>query len=218
MITNYVMDIKKALENRCVFSALALALAIPDICGYAEYPDKSVSERYIEWYDRFIGDYLKKDNQYNDDDQPWLSGEMVYNLRNTYLHQGSPNITGSKIKESANQLDKFTLVLGDGTEGEKTLNFNLKLGNEEIKLKSIAVDVTFLCRIICDAAERYYLENKNKFSFDYSIVIQDQTVNSKDVSDLLVGFTNVLNKKLESQGSTWRLSVEDIEKMLGLKS
>lgn len=41
---------------------------------------------------------------------PFLSGEVVYNLRNSFLHQGTPNIDSSKIKDPANKLDEFTLV------------------------------------------------------------------------------------------------------------
>ncbi len=39
MVEAFVNDIQKALKNHSYFSALALALALPDICAYAEYPD-----------------------------------------------------------------------------------------------------------------------------------------------------------------------------------
>lgn len=45
MIDIYVKDIKVSLENKAYFSALALALALPDICGSAEYPNESVAKR-----------------------------------------------------------------------------------------------------------------------------------------------------------------------------
>ena len=50
MIDVYVKDIMNALKKRSYFSALALALALPDMCGAVEYPNESVSERYIKWY------------------------------------------------------------------------------------------------------------------------------------------------------------------------
>ena len=54
MVDLYVNDITNALKNGCYFSALAMTLALPDICGAAEYPDEtSVGKRYIEWYDKF---------------------------------------------------------------------------------------------------------------------------------------------------------------------
>ena len=81
----------------------------------AEYPDKSVAERYIEWYDRYLGVYMAYGKDDLGGNNPWLSGEVIYNLRNTYLHQGNPGITSNKVKEEANQLDEFILMLGDGT-------------------------------------------------------------------------------------------------------
>ena len=47
MIEIYVNNIERSLKNKCYFSALAL----PDMCGMAEFPEEqSVSKRYIEWY------------------------------------------------------------------------------------------------------------------------------------------------------------------------
>lgn len=64
MIPVYVNDIKRSLENKCYFSALSLALTLPDICRIAEFPKKSVTERYMGWYDKYLGDYM----EYSKDD------------------------------------------------------------------------------------------------------------------------------------------------------
>lgn len=37
MLIKLVEDIERAIEHECYFSALALALTLPDICGKAEY-------------------------------------------------------------------------------------------------------------------------------------------------------------------------------------
>ena len=47
-ISDYVKDIKCALQNKCYYSALSLTLTLPDMCGMAEFPKKQVGERYIE--------------------------------------------------------------------------------------------------------------------------------------------------------------------------
>lgn len=99
VIPIYVDDIKCSLKNKCYFSALSLALTLPDVCGMAEFPNKSVSKRYIEWYDKYIGEFMALDKDALDGDNPWLSGEVIYNLRNTYFHQGNPGIVRDKIKE-----------------------------------------------------------------------------------------------------------------------
>ena len=54
MINVYVDDIKKSLKNKCYFSALALSLALPDICGMVEFPKEQVSDRYIHWFDKYL--------------------------------------------------------------------------------------------------------------------------------------------------------------------
>ena len=84
MIDIYVNDLHHALKNRCYFSALALALALPDICGAAEFSDDTpVAKRYIGWYDKYVYP-LTGDKK--EDDCATLTGELVYNLRNTFLH------------------------------------------------------------------------------------------------------------------------------------
>lgn len=82
MIDIYVNDILHALENRCYFSALALALALPDICGAAEFSDDTpVAKRYIGWYDKYV---FPNTSAKKDEAAPALTGELVYNLRNTF--------------------------------------------------------------------------------------------------------------------------------------
>lgn len=38
MLLSLIDDMNKALDNDCFFSALSLALTLPDICGKAKYP------------------------------------------------------------------------------------------------------------------------------------------------------------------------------------
>ena len=62
---------------------LALALALPDICGAAEFSDDTpVAKRYIGWFDKYVYPFVGDQS-----DIPNLTGELVYNLRNTFLHQ-----------------------------------------------------------------------------------------------------------------------------------
>ncbi len=208
MIPVYVNDIKCSLQNKCYFSALSLALTLPDICGMAEFPDKSVSERYTEWYDKYLGDYMAQGQNELDEDNPWLSGEVIYNLRNTYLHQGSPNVISAKVKEPANQIDKFILVLGDGTQiWDSTININVGYG--KLTFKAITVDVSYLCNNLCDCALWYYENNANKFSFDFNVITQEEYMNPpKEVQESAEGdfIAKILNQKLERQDSSVRFA------------
>ena len=167
MIEQYVKDIRRALKDKCYFSALSLALALPDICGRVEFPNKSVTEGYTGWFDRFIGEQMARESLSGH--TPYLSGEVVYNLRNTFLHQGSPVIVGEKVKEHCNQMDRFILILGDGTVIH---SIAMTVNTHEAIVRTLYVDVTYLCTCICDSAERYYAANRDRFSFAYNIVSQ----------------------------------------------
>lgn len=197
MIRIYVSDIENSLKNKCYFSALAMSLALPDICAAAEYPDEtSVGKRYIEWYDKYLGEYMSDDKG-----DPYLSGEIVYNLRNTFLHTGSPNIDSSKVKNEANQLDRFTLILGDGTKIWSMTSF---IDTPIVKLRNIMVDVTYLCQTICDCALGYYKHNVNKFQFDFSIDTQEHLLSGELEPTSGDPIIQALNQKLERLGDTRR--------------
>jgi hypothetical protein len=124
MIDRLVDEINDALSHNLYFAALSLVLTLPDICGRAEYPSDSVTKRYISWYNEYIGQYDRCPcDDCKEAQMPYLSGEVVYNLRNSFLHQGTPNIDSSQIKDPSNQLDEFTLVI------EKKNEFDIILGN-----------------------------------------------------------------------------------------
>ena len=213
MIPVYVDNIRCSLENKCYFSALSLALTLPDICGAVEFPSKSVAGRYIEWYDKNLGAYLSNGKDDLCGNNPWLSGEVVYNLRNTYLHQGNPGIASDKVKEEVNQLDKFILMLGDGTVlHEAALNIDAGAKKtEKITYRMIIVDVTYLCDSICDCALWYYENNKERFKFNFNVIRQEEFIHpSEEALQFAKGDVrvNILNHKLEKEGSTKRF-VED---------
>lgn len=197
MVELYVNDIENALKNKSYFSALAMSLALPDICGTAEYPNEtSTAKRYIEWYNKYLGEYMSDDRG-----NPYLSGEIVYNLRNTFLHTGSPNIDSNKVKDEANQLDRFILILGDGT---KILSATSFIDTPIVKLRTMMVDVTYLCKTICDCSLWYYKNNTNKFHFDFSIETQDHFFSGEGKLPSGDPIIEALNQKLEQSGDTRR--------------
>lgn len=180
MIPLYVDDIRRSLKNNCYFSALGLTLTLPDICGTVEFPGESVMKRYTEWYDKYLGAYMSQGKDELGGNNPWLSGEIIYNLRNTFLHQGNPGIARDKVKEEANQLDKFCFLLGDGTVLQ-TATMNIEAGTEQTgkaTYRAIIVDITFLCDSICECALWYYHNHQEKFKFDFNVMSQDVLMNS----------------------------------------
>lgn len=178
MVEKLVEEINEALSHNLYFAALSLVLTLPDICGRAEYPSAKVAQRYISWYDEYIGQYIHCScNDCKEAQMPYLSGEVVYNLRNSFLHQGTPNIDREKIKEPANQIDEFILVI------EKENDFDIYVDASSLtesnynndKHRSYRVNIRRLCLIITRSALAYYKENKEKFNFiKYQILDWDK--------------------------------------------
>lgn len=171
MINKLVEDINKALDNEAYFSALSLALTLPDICGKAEFPKAKSGRRYISWYDKYIGQYEKCPCEHcKTRPMPYLSGEVVYSLRNSLLHQGTPNVDNDKIDEFSNKVDEFTLII------EKKNKFDIYsdsacvstsyLGAECLgESRAYSVNVRRLCLILTLSAKGYFNDNKKKFNF-----------------------------------------------------
>lgn len=177
MIEKYVEQVYGALQSELYFPALALALALPDVCGAAEYPEyppeNSTGKRYIEWYDKFVKEYMSNEDGQSSggDGTSWISGEVVLSLRNTFLHTGSPNIDSSRIKNKANQFDKFLLALGDGSVIWSITNL---ISKPHATVRTLIVDITYLCQTICKCALWYYKHNKDKFRFNFKVVTQEE--------------------------------------------
>lgn len=168
MIESYIKDIRKSLENECYFSALSLALVLPDICGSIEYPDKQVYERYIEWSDNYLIPRM-----YNKGDQNGISGETLYNLRNRYLHQGSAQVDNKKLKNKDNRIDKIILVTGKNPKISETI-ITLKNSDYGVLHRLEVIHLNYLCEMICEVVEEYMNENSKQYSSDI-IIIDDNT-------------------------------------------
>ena len=213
MIVYYVRDIRRCLERECWFAALSLSLALPDICGVAEFPGQSVSERYIGWYDRYIGQNLARDGM--EDRTPYLSGEVVYNLRNTFFHQGSTTIDSGKVNETRNRVDRFLLMLGDGT---KIHSMAMTVEARVAAVRLLLVDVNFLCSILCDTAEWYYQNHRNDFRFACNVLPQSAMFDRESPLDAYVGqgdpIGGMLEEKLRAEGRNLHFQDNVTEKLL----
>jgi len=181
-----------------------MALALPDICGMAEYPGATVAERYICWYDRYIAQPHALDA--TSEQAAYPSGEVIYNLRNTFLHQGAPTVVGGKVKAERNRVDRFALMLGDGTVLH-SMAATVNIG--EATLRTLVVDVSWLCGILCDSAEAYYQAHGEAFDFGYTVLPQSALLGGKrPVDDIVVQgdpLGMLLQQKLDKAGSPLHL-------------
>lgn len=171
MIFRLVQDIRKALENELYFVALSSALTLPDICGKAAYPDERTGKRYISWYDEEIGKYMK--NPDDKENMPYLSGKVIYSLRCSLLHEGNPNMTNNNLRTDL-PIDHFSLIIEKAKSFGIYSDTSLKTYFGDKNIREYSMNVRRICMILCNVAESYYKENKDKFHFNYEIIDWDE--------------------------------------------
>ena len=184
MLLHLIEDMNRALDHDCYFAALAIALMLPDICGKAKYPKAKVGDRYIDWYDEYVGQYEKcPKNVENPEDveMPYLSGEVVYSLRGSLLHQGNPNLENAKIKDAACKLDRFTFLIQKKNEFDLYSDFArvtrqaVDLERMEETERCYEVNIRRFCLVLSLCASAYYKEFPEQFDFfNYDIVDLDE--------------------------------------------
>ena len=170
MIDVLVEQINMSLKNNCYMTALTTVLILPDICGKAKYPDLKNKERYVKWYDEYIGQYEKNPSQ--NDDMPYLSGDIVWKLRCSLLHEGNPT-----INKSDTGIDYFELLWQGYQRSSIVMDSALVQSNVDgsIVKKEFSVNIICICNIICSVAKKYYKEYKDTFIFfNYRISNMDK--------------------------------------------
>lgn len=134
-------------------------------CTTIEYLRLSEGIRYVE----DIG-FREIPSGPHSEDFSYLSGEVVYSLRNCLLHQGTPNIDNNKITEKRCKMDYFILVINNDehiTSSEFALNHDGARSDCGMK-----VDLYSLCGKLTRAASDYYHSNKELFDFFQYQLIQ----------------------------------------------
>ena len=175
MLMPLIGETRRAVEAKLYRVALQAALTLPDICGSVEYPElkDNVAERYIRWCETHLACcHDQVDREFG---TPYVSGEVVYNLRNNLLHGGKAAIDKAKFKrDETNVLDRLTLVVGI-SEG---LKFQMAVKSSDGRNhKTITLTVAELVHDICDAAEKSYHDHQAEFDrqltpiLDYSSTI-----------------------------------------------
>ena len=171
-----IEDIEFCLEQERYIAALSAALTLPDICGKAEFKsEKTVAKRYIKWYNQFMDTYKRPTSKYAAD-MPYLSGEVVFNLRNAFLHSGNPNITKADIKNVICKVDKFELLIG------KTYIMNVTGSPSNLSTISTNLSLLYFTLENGNVVANYVLL-ANKSIQDKTITITPQFDNEKNSID-----------------------------------
>lgn len=146
-MNNFINAIEKSLEEENWYAALALALALPDICANVFAPEAGSMSRYVDWYNTYL---LNKYTSYIGPDKQqhiFLSGEDCYALRCSLLHEGSSDISRQRAKKALE-------------------NFNFRIPREGIFIhknkldQTLQLQVDVFCQDICEAAKAW-MEDAN---------------------------------------------------------
>jgi hypothetical protein len=109
---NYINSVRQSVKNQNWYSALSLAITLPDICGRLESPKLYSFERYKKWFDKYM---LKKYSfTIRSETHVLLSGNDCYALRCSFLHEGNDNII-EQNKRQALESFHFIAPLSDGS-------------------------------------------------------------------------------------------------------
>ena len=81
------------------YAALALCLAMPDICGWIEDPKTTSRARYTSWFDRYLKQHYTSRVGALGTEHAFLSASDFYALRCAYLHEGRDEITDQRAQD-----------------------------------------------------------------------------------------------------------------------
>lgn len=167
MIEEIINEINSLLRNGYPYSALGMALALPDICGNIAYHGLKNGERYRKWFDEYV---LSNGYKPSDDGFIDINGAICYKLRCAYLHSGNFDLGNAdevkdikifKLHYSRDSLIRFIHI------------------NETVDKKyQIDIDLGVLCGQICEAAKRFYSKHQSKYS-DVLVEISDETLSEQ---------------------------------------
>ena len=176
MVDRLVREIDKCLNNGCCMAALSLALMLPDICGKAMFPDmRNNKDRYVRWYDEYGVNEIKNNPLIYNLPIEYLTGNVLYLLRCSMLHQGNPNLEKGKedfvyFELLYREIEGASSIC-DCIEAQIVKDEN---GDEKAINKRFSINIRELCFKIGKLAEIYYKNNKEKFNFfNYNLVDTD---------------------------------------------
>jgi hypothetical protein len=139
----YLRDMMRSLECGAPYSALAMALSIPDICGSIQYPNSNVGERYICWVAEW-GQLLT------------MSAEDCYAIRCAYLHNGSGVFSQSSAKAANFARVEFTVGQTVGGWASKADPIS-----QDVPKGKIRTPIEDFCKAMVNAAMAWRIHSKH---------------------------------------------------------
>ena len=105
---NLAAAVEQSLATENHYGALALALTLPDICGYVEGASTRSKDRYVSFFNAYMSVLYCFPVGAAGTMTEFLSGEDFYALRCSVVHEGRDDITDQKARQT---LEKFQFVV-----------------------------------------------------------------------------------------------------------
>ena len=142
-------SVRDAVKTRNWLAGLALAMALPDICGRIQFPRTHSGDRYKKWWRTKFGTSYR----YGKAPKDYVTGGEAYLLRCAYLHEGS-DVADAKqfkklFKKSLATIDRFKFVISD---------HHLKTEQTRVGKKSktaVLLRAEDFCEDMCSAVEKW---------------------------------------------------------------
>lgn len=157
-LTPLLKDINSCLDHNICYAALSLALTLPDICCYIEYPEskpKDGKNNYIKWVKTY---FMYKHPHYKD----FMTATDFYVFRCAFLHNGSDDVSTQRSKDV---IDKFKL----NWSTSNSIVHNNKIMEDGKTFLNL--DVKIFCSEIVNSTEYFMNENENKPNFKDSLLL-----------------------------------------------
>lgn len=103
----FTKAIEASISEKNWYSALTLALTMPDICGKLEAPKRGSGERYEDWWNRYMAMHYVSTDWKTGATSTYLPSGDAYALRCSYLHEGGSDISLQRARVA---LDNFHFV------------------------------------------------------------------------------------------------------------
>ena len=169
LIDDYIIEIKKSINDKNYLSALSVALMIPDICkknstenlSYAQWFNEYVFKEYYNI--EYVEEPVKKDRSY-ELNQIRLDGAICYALRNAILHSGTSYIRFTNHhQEEQTKIDRIELCINSNSPIEKQYGeaVSIVTYNEDKKTISIRVNIIILIASIIKGFEEFKIQNSD---------------------------------------------------------
>lgn len=159
--------VRSGVAQRNWYASLALALALPDMCGFLQAPDVGSQCRYVAWCDQFLVPRYTSEIGPDHTKHVFLLGQDCYALRCAFLHEGREDVTGQSARKA---LDSFMFV-------EPPRGGRIHCNQSDGKLQ---LQVDIFCGDVCAGVDEWVKEVLSKRSDAQARMAELLSVRSPD--------------------------------------